>query len=202
MFKLPNGKKIDEEKAMNGMEDNDFSKLYFLDIETGRVKIILDTFNKNKKLKLTKIDNKCYILIPKISPQQIHKWMCEYVDEFINREDPDFAKKVYPLLKGKIVTRKLIRLLEKSEEGWIHGWDQWRYDQVGELFQGWLFSLNVDIVDEFEGDDNCPLCQMMKKADQEDRSLTLKELRKGFADAKKSGAFVGGQFDDDKNKVN
>ena len=40
MLKLPNGKTIDEQVVMGGMQDLDPANKYFLDIQTGEIVII------------------------------------------------------------------------------------------------------------------------------------------------------------------
>lgn len=39
--------------------------------------------------------------------------------------------------------------------------------------------------------DDCPICQAMKKAEEENRDLSLEELQESFREAKKQGAIVG-----------
>lgn len=40
--------------------------------------------------------------------------------------------------------------------------------------------------------DDCPICQAMKKAEKQGRSLSSEELKQAFKKAKKKGAVVGG----------
>jgi len=42
--------------------------------------------------------------------------------------------------------------------------------------------------------DDCPICQAMKKAEEEGRSLTIRELKQAFKKAKKKGTIVGGKI--------
>lgn len=42
--------------------------------------------------------------------------------------------------------------------------------------------------------DDCPICQAMKKAEENGRSLTISKLKEAFRKAKKKGAIVGGEF--------
>jgi len=39
--------------------------------------------------------------------------------------------------------------------------------------------------------DNCPICEAMKKAEEEGKNLTAKELKQAFGRAKKKGACWG-----------
>ena len=39
--------------------------------------------------------------------------------------------------------------------------------------------------------DDCPICQAMKKAEKQGRSLTEEELKKAFTEAEKVGGVVG-----------
>lgn len=183
MFKLPNGKKIDEKHIVSAMEDNDLSHLYFLDIKTGKVEAISKILNSRKKV-LKKLDDDRYFKIPKIPKRQIRNWMKQYTDEFIKREDPAFASKIYPILIGKNIFQRFRKTLEKSEEGWIHGWDQWRADLTYEALQNWLLSLPINITEEFEFFDNCPVCQAMEKAHGENKEISLDELKEAFGKIK------------------
>ena len=47
--------------------------------------------------------------------------------------------------------------------------------------------------------DDCPICQAMKKAGDENRSLGYSELRQAFLKAKEDGTVVGGNLPDDPN---
>ena len=42
--------------------------------------------------------------------------------------------------------------------------------------------------------DDCPICQAMKAAKEEDREITLAELKVAFKKAKDKGAAVGGEW--------
>ena len=53
-----------------------------------------------------------------------------------------------------------------------------------------------------EGYDDCPICQAMKKAEKEKRSINLEELEKSFADAKEKGGIVVKQPKEKPKKVN
>ena len=45
--------------------------------------------------------------------------------------------------------------------------------------------------------DNCPICQAMKKAEEEGKELSLEELKEAFQEAGNQGAIVGGNLLDD-----
>lgn len=47
--------------------------------------------------------------------------------------------------------------------------------------------------------DNCPICQAMKKGEEEERSLSLNELKEAFREAKKKGGIVSLAEDDSLN---
>ncbi len=188
MFKLANGKKIDEERVIMAMEDSDLSHIHFLNTETGKVKNASGTNH--------------LIKIPKISKQQIYIWMKEYTDEFIKIGDPDLAKKVYPILNRKNVLEKFEETLEKeSDDGEIHGWVQSKHNYLYEAMLDWFDKLQIGITEEWDYDDDCTICQEMKKAYAENRSLTEAELKKAFAKTKRKGAITGGQLEDDPKAI-
>ena len=47
--------------------------------------------------------------------------------------------------------------------------------------------------------DDCPICQAMKAAKEENREMTLPELKAVFQKAKDQGGVVGGEWFDEKN---
>ena len=50
--------------------------------------------------------------------------------------------------------------------------------------------------------DDCPVCQTMNKAEEQNRNLTEPEIKKAFKESKKQGAIVGGPLvseESDKN---
>src|SRR3989344_2806277 len=160
MFKLVNGKEIDWQEVIKAMEDRNLANAYLLDIKSGQVK------------KSGKPGNNL-IKIPKISIEKMHLWMKEYTDEFIKMGNPDLAKKVYPILKQKNVLEKFEETLEKeSDDREIHGWAQSKHNYLYEEMQDWFDELKVGIREEWEYGDDCAICQEMKKADEEGRSLT------------------------------
>lgn len=191
MFKLENGKEIDWQKVIQAMEDRNSSNSYFLDTKTGKV------------IKLPKSKANHFIQIPKISDQKLYLWMKEYTDEFIKTGDPDLAKKVYKVLKQKNVFEEYERTLEEeSDDGEIHGWAQSKHNYLYEEMQDWLFNLHIGITEHWEYDNDCAMCQEMKKADEENRDLTESELKKAFAKAKKEGTIVGGVEEDKSKSIN
>ena len=42
--------------------------------------------------------------------------------------------------------------------------------------------------------DDCPICQTLKKAKEEGREITLRELQEAMGKAQKQGAIVGGKL--------
>lgn len=45
--------------------------------------------------------------------------------------------------------------------------------------------------------DDCPICQAMKKAEEEGKELSLEELKEAFQEAKKVKAAIVGNFPDE-----
>ncbi len=48
--------------------------------------------------------------------------------------------------------------------------------------------------------DDCPICQAMKRAEEQGRNLSDEELKEAFEEARKQGAVVGGKWFDEKNR--
>lgn len=190
MFKLPNGEKINEEVLTNAMEKRNSTFSYFLNTKTGKV----------IKEKSEKPNDKNLIKIPQISDRLLYDWLKEYTDEFINHEDPNFAKKVYNLLENNVQAKNIINLLKSSKEGWIHGWDQWKSDNLYEFMQDWLSSLSLNITEKFEGFDDCPICQKMMLAEEEGINLSKEELKAAFVQAKENELTIN-KITKQKNKL-
>jgi len=50
--------------------------------------------------------------------------------------------------------------------------------------------------------DDCPICQAMKKAEEEGRNLSLEEVKKAFMEAKKKGGIVSFPKDTEDETLN
>ena len=170
MLKLPNGKTIDEQVVMGGMQDLDPANKYFLDIQTGEI-VIISNLDDAAKSRLDQVENESdrYMRIPTISSLQQRKWMKRYVEEFVAgeelEEDDHLSEKLLMVLEGKDALRQFKDVLAKAENGWLGAWCQWSSEYVYEEMQEWMDTLPVEITDEWEAEDGCAVCSAMTNGD-------------------------------------
>ena len=95
---------------------------------------------------------------------------------------------------GLRVLKKLEEIIERDPSGWIHGWVQDEQFLLAERIEEWITQppLNARDDPDYWFDDDCPLCQLMRKIEEENRSPTLSETHETFKKAKEQGAWVGG----------
>ncbi len=155
MFLLPNNIKIDEDGIIKGFNNADISHKYYLDIITGQVGCVTD--NKENKV----VDKNRYFRVPKISEKTKKKWMGEFIKEIVYPEDKFLAGLFAKALKKNM--DYCFKLLEKTDD--IHGWAQWEHDYMQDEMMDWFDTLPVVIKDDWELDDDCALCQLMKQGE-------------------------------------
>lgn len=185
-YLLPNGKKLDEKGIWIGMTDNNIFNHHFLDIQTGRAKLVSEEFDIEPDRILKKIKSKLnqrYFEIPKISDKERYFWMKEFIDMMIGEER--LRKKLNFILSKSRTFQFFESVLYDDKSGWIWGWVQNKMFKLAEKIDEWLDEINIEIQEEWEYDDDCPLCQLLKKADEEGKNLTLKETKDAFLKANK-----------------
>lgn len=161
MYSLPNGLKIDEEGLINGINDTVVSHKYYFDILTGQVGLIKED---KKKEKSKKLDVKRYFLVPKASKSDKKVWAEELIKEMVWREDDLLANSLSRELdKGGGGFDAFFKVLKQSD--YIYGWCEWESHYLYEKLLDWFDTLPVEIKDEFDLDDDCPLCQLMKSGE-------------------------------------
>lgn len=193
MFLLPNNKKINTQEVMEGLNTNNPETHYFLNLKTGKVKIIVEgiTDKAEKELKAIYKDNDL-VEIPQLPSRVKYNWMKEFTEILVKNEDEKMYEKLSIVLDGQGVFRRFKDILQNDEGGWIHGWYQWENDNLFEEMMAWFESLNVGIQEDVEYFDDCPICQAMK------HGLTSEsELKAAFQAAKDKGALVGGSWFED-----
>jgi len=186
MYFLPGDKKIDENGINKAMTDSNVFNRYFLDIETGKIKFISEEFDHDCNEALGEVKkslNKRYFEIPKIPDKERHLWMKEFVQEMI--EDGILKNKLNFILSKNRDFHLFERILYNDKDGSVWGWVQWKVDYLGEKIEEWLDELNIGVEDKEEYFDDCPICQFMKKMQEEGKEPKLKELENVFTEAKK-----------------
>lgn len=194
-YRLPNGKKLDERGIWIAMTDDNIFNHYFLDVETGKVKLISEEFDIEPSKLLKKIRaklNQRYFEIPKISEGEKYSWMKEFIGEMIAGKQ--LRKKLSFILSKSRKFQDFESVLYNDKSGWIWGWVEWKGFELAKKVDEWLDETEIEVIEEWEYEDNCPLCQLLKRADEEGKTPTMEETKKAFLKAKKQGAIVGGEW--------
>src|SRR3989344_4796654 len=186
MFYLPNQRKIDLEGVIEGMGDIRPIK-YYLDSVTGDVGGV-ENLQHRKKFK----DEKRYFEIPKISAFIHLGILKEFINEMLigDPEGKRLVAKLTSVIKSKKTYEHVFseceKILESDSFGWVHGWKQWQGDSIFDDARIWLMNLSIPIEEQWEGDDDCELCQTM-----ENGSHSVKDFFEAMAKEKTKGTVVG-----------
>lgn len=170
MFLLPNGSTVDIEGVCDALEDYIGQTHYFLDSITGEVGVV----GKKEPKKLLRLQkDPRYFQIPSVPAAKQIEWLKKFVAEIM----PPKAALTFALrkhLKEKdcavalVACNELFKkdFLKKTSEGWVHGWAQLQGDELYAEAEEWFLTLPIEIIDKWEGCDDCELCKLTEKDDQ------------------------------------
>jgi len=183
VYRLSNGKILDERGLYIAMIDDNIFSHYFLDIATGKVKLVSEEFDIEPDDIFKKIRDKQerYFEIPKITKEVRYSWMKEFTEQMVDSET------LFKKLKFILNKSKDFQFFEKvlyNDGSWVWGWVQWKVFELADELKDWLIEINIDVEEEWDYDDDCPLCQMMKKADEDGKNPTLSETKAAFSKVK------------------
>jgi len=189
MYILSNGVKITEKvhkKLCQAIKDPNRKYIYFLNMATGKLVRISCAYRQ--KLAVIKKQNQRFIPLPKVTEEERRERFRYFVEELGIIDVPELKERLREELKKGASIDKLEQILEKDPSGWIHGWVQNEYDFLAEKIDKWIKSppLNAKDDPDYWYDDDCPVCQLMRKTEEENRPLTLSEIWEAFRKAKKS----------------
>lgn len=195
IYRLPNRKKLDEKGIFIAMIDDNIFNHYFLDIETGKVKLISEEFDIGPDGLLKKIRaklNQRYFEIAKIPEAERHSWMKEFVEEMI---DEKLLKRKLNFVLSKSRNFQLFeKVLYSDKSGWIWGWTQNKVFKLAEKVDKWLDEINIEVTEEWEYDDDCHLCQLLKEAEEKGKTPTIEETKRALLKTRGQEGFVGGEW--------
>lgn len=157
IFKLPNGKPIDEDMIMQGMQDSNLMNYYFLNTQTGEVEIFLDGDERIETI--DEMDIETYIPIERLASYEQYQWMEDFISDLVEPEDKQAAEKLSIAIQGKGAFRRFKDVLHKIDNGWLEAWYQWEEDSLYEAMKEWFTTLPIKITEEF---DDCKVCDHMK----------------------------------------
>ena len=191
MLKLDNGKKIDEEGIIKALGGDEKGKKYFLDSLSGEVVIAA------KESTISEFKNKeRYFLIPEVSRVKQFEWLKSCAAEVMSREDEKIFKILAKAFRAGKVYDECLEIVKQVDASWLYGWDSWRGDCLYEEMRDWLDGLNINVKEEQEYFDDCPICQAMKEG-----RTSYEELKEAFREAKEKGHIVGGEmFEEEKDQ--
>ncbi|MCX6789732.1 MAG: UPF0158 family protein [Candidatus Gribaldobacteria bacterium] len=201
VYRLSNGKILDEKWLFVAMIDDNIFNRYFLDIATGKVKLISEEFDIGPDKLLKPIKSKLgqrYFEIPKISRAKRYSWMKEFTEQMVDSEI------LFKKLKFILRKSRDFQFFEKvlyNDGSWVWGWVQWKVFELADELEDWLVEIDIDVKEECDYDDDCLLCQMMKKADADGKDPTLSETKAAFLKVKQQGGFVGGECFDKRHNL-
>ncbi|MBU4350941.1 hypothetical protein KKH63_01255 [Patescibacteria group bacterium] len=195
MYILANGVKITEklhQDLCEALKDFSGERAYFLDINSGKLVCISDIHQH--KLKMLQKKSQKLIPLPSVNEKELLERFAAFNEEMINV--PQLRTRLRKEMKKKTSMDKLKRILEKDSSGWIHGWVQDEQFFLAERIEEWITEPPLNAKDDLDYwfDDDCPVCQLMKKMEQERRQPKTSELKKAFKKAKKAGGIVGGEI--------
>ena len=204
MYILSNGVKISEkmhQRLCKALKDTSKERVYFLDMNTGKLVCALCTYRQKLKA-LRKVPQR-FIPLPEVREKELRDCFTEFNEEMVGMKTPKLQIHLGKEIQKGTSIKKLEEILEKDPSGWIHGWVQWEQFLLAERIEEWITAppLNAKDDPDYWFDDNCSVCQLMRKMEEENRSPNIDEMKTVFKKAKEQGAWVGGKlFEEIKKK--
>jgi len=197
MYILANGVKISEkmhQRLCRAVKDTSRKHVYFLEMETG--KLIRIPRTNHRKLAATQRESQRFIPLPRVSENERRKHFVAFVEELGVIDVPKLQKRLSKEIKKGVSLKKLEKILENDPSGWIHGWVQDEQFLLAERIEEWITQPPLSARDDpdYWYDDNCPVCQLMRKMEEENRSPNINEMKEAFKEAEERGAWVGGEL--------
>jgi len=197
MYILSNGVKISEkmhQRLCQVIKDTRGKYVYFLDMETG--KLIRVPRDRQLKLKAIRKAPQRFIPLPKVSKNERRRRFAAFVEELGIIDVPELQSRLSKEIKKGVSIDRLEQILKNDPSGWIHGWVQDEQFLLAERIEEWITESPLSAKDDpdYWFFDNCPLCQLLKKAEEEGRNPTMEETKKAFLKTKERGGIVGGEW--------
>lgn len=164
-FLLPNKQPIDIEELLNVFEMNSPEIHAYLDIQSGKI-VQVGEFEDGGEQRIDQYDNlpERYLPVQLLTTREHYNWMKEFSDMVIKDEEPILYEKVLSALNGRGAFRRFQDVLADYGDGsWRYAWFEWKADCAYEAAREWLLSLPIDIKEQFKGDDDCALCQLLEQ---------------------------------------
>ena len=112
----------------------------------------------------------------------------------VMKDDKDMYNRLLIALCGDEPLGRFEDALHRDKT-WLGTWYQWQGDSIFEEMVNWFNSLDIEIKEEMEYFDDCPICQAMKRGEH-----SLEGLKAAFQESKDKGYVVGGEWFDEEVK--
>ena len=197
MYILSNDIKITEkmhQRLCEALKDTSKKYFYFLEIETG--KLIRISHVHHWKLAAIQKESQRFVPLPEVSENERRRRFVAFVEELGIIDVPKLQSRLSKEIKNGAPIDRLEEILKNDPSGWIHGWVQDEQFLLAERIEEWITEPPLNAKDDLDYwyDDDCPVCQLIKKMEQEKRQPETSELKSAFDEAKKKGAVVGGEM--------
>jgi len=192
MYILSNGVKISEkahQRLCQAVKDTSRKHVYFLEMESG--KLIRVSRANHQKFAAMRRESQRFIPLPRVSEAERRKRFVVFVEELGIIDVLELQKRLSKEIKKGASLEILEQILKPS--GWIHGWVQDEQFLLAERIEEWITAppLNARDDPDYWYDDDCPICQLMRKTEEENCSPNIDEMKTAFKKAEEQGAWVG-----------
>lgn len=187
MYILANGVKITEKAHMRlcrAVKDTSKKHSYFLEIETGKLIRIPRAYRQ--KLAVMQREPRQFIPLPKVSENERRERFVAFVEELGIIDVPKLQNRLNKEIKKGASFDRLEQILKNDPSGWIHGWVQDEQFLLAERIEEWITAppLNAKDDPDYWFDDDCPVCQLVRKMEEENRRPTVNKTKEAFKKAK------------------
>jgi hypothetical protein len=176
-YLLPNGCAIDYELLRTAISETNKKNCFYLDTQTGKI-ILAKEKAPLQETHLQKMTKDRYILIEPISEKIRYSWipdLIEWIEEDGNRLLATQLSQAYASKQSLANCLKIIKNAGRDGEMY---WQCWEQECISEFCSAWIDSLPIPIKEKTEWFDDCPVCQLMKQAEEAGRQVDAEELEK------------------------
>jgi len=170
-YTLPNGIELNQERIIEAiLSESEYPSLY-LDTQTGAL-IEVPSLESLVQWISEIGKSERYYLIEHFNDDERSLIAKDFIDTLLTDLSPKHVKGARNALARGGWQAFEDFLIDKTD-GWIHGWDQYCYDEAVDFMHGWLTTNpTFQITARFEGCGNCAVCKAMAR----DEKLDAKRL--------------------------
>jgi hypothetical protein len=172
---LPNGAKIDTERMIEAILEEDAYPQLYLDTELGGFyEVPTEDILRRWQAEIGTTNR--YMLVERFTLEEREEVALDFMDTMLEDMDQlQVATARHTLAMGG--WEAMEEYFEKKTDGWIHGWDQFVHDEAGDFADEQLMqNPYAEVIAKFEGCGDCPLCSLMA----EEESTEFDALTEAF----------------------